>query len=534
MAGALLATCLTACARPPADDGIGPTNSPSSPGPLGTIPPVAPSSAPDLTGATPRVLDVELLGDLDRYVQDAMRRYGVPGVEIAVVQNGAIVHLASFGVREPGKPDPVTTDTRMKIGSTTKSMTTMMMGTLVDDGSMTWDTRAVDVLPWFQTGDPTRTAQITVRDLVSNATGLERRDAEMIFNAGRLDAESMVRSISTFAFDPQATFRKTFGYSNQMVAAGGYIAAQTAPGATDDLYANYVAQIQHRVFDPIGMTHTTFSLQDVRTSGNFASPTAHNLDFSPAVVPEPIEEMFRPFAPAGMAWSTAGDMARYLVTELGRGVGPDGRRVVSEANLVKTWTPQVEVGPGRSYGLGWFVTSYKGITRIGHGGDTAGYSSAVDFLPDAGIGVVVLDNLGGASIFGTAVASRLYELAYDQPAESDDAVAAAFAHLRGAFLGAFSHVQPGIDAEELDGFLGSYHNDALGDLELAVRDDKAVIDTGIFASTLGRLGGGTYIALNMPIPAATFTFGRGADGKQTLTFATNNPDEPGTWTFVRK
>src|SRR5689334_13600748 len=91
----LLATMLTACA------GRGPA--PSQP--VGTIPPPSASPSADVSGTKPRVLDPELLSKLDSYVQDAMRRYDVPGVEIGVVQDGKIVHLASFGVREFGKGD---------------------------------------------------------------------------------------------------------------------------------------------------------------------------------------------------------------------------------------------------------------------------------------------------------------------------------------------------------------------------------------------------------------------------------------------
>ena len=83
-----------------------------------------------------------------------MLRHGVPGVSIAVVQGGDVVYLNGFGVRAFGSTQPVTPDTMMMIGSVTKSMTTMLAGTLVDDGRLTWDTRLVDLLPDFAVGDP--------------------------------------------------------------------------------------------------------------------------------------------------------------------------------------------------------------------------------------------------------------------------------------------------------------------------------------------------------------------------------------------
>ena len=78
----------------------------------------------------------------------------MPGAAVAVVQNGDVVYLNGFGVKEVGSTRPVTPDTMMMIGSITKSMTTMMAGSLVDDGRLTWETRLVDLLPEFAVGDP--------------------------------------------------------------------------------------------------------------------------------------------------------------------------------------------------------------------------------------------------------------------------------------------------------------------------------------------------------------------------------------------
>ena len=83
-----------------------------------------------------------------------------------------MVYLKGFGVRELGKPEPVTPDTLMMIGSTGKTMTTMMMATLVDDGKMTWDTPAVEILPNFAVADPELSQKITMRNLVCACTGV--------------------------------------------------------------------------------------------------------------------------------------------------------------------------------------------------------------------------------------------------------------------------------------------------------------------------------------------------------------------------
>ena len=111
---------------------------------------MAPVSAQDDPG---RVTD-DMLADLAAYVQDSLIRWHIPGAAVAVVQNGEIVYAQGFGVRELGKDDPITPDTVFVMGSMTKSVTDLMLASLVDGGNIEWDTRVVDIWPDFQMADP--------------------------------------------------------------------------------------------------------------------------------------------------------------------------------------------------------------------------------------------------------------------------------------------------------------------------------------------------------------------------------------------
>src|SRR5215211_2849426 len=112
---------------------------------------------------------------------------------------------------------------------------------------------------------------------------------------------------------------------------------------------------RRRVFDAIGMPGTAFSFDRVRPTSYRTKP--QNLTLAGHAVPLPldVEDTVRPIATAGGAWSTANDMARYLITALNRGTNPEVRRVVSAQNLGRTSEPQVAVTAEQSYGLGWFV-----------------------------------------------------------------------------------------------------------------------------------------------------------------------------------
>ncbi len=188
----------------------------------------------------------------------------------------------------------------------------------------------------------------------------------------------------------------------QVCSAGCQLACQDRGQFSADSCDDRSCVLQRRVFDPIGMSHTTFSFDRVQADPDYAVPHGRNMDgkYIPLALDQ--EKVLMSVAPAGASWSNVQDMARYLITQLNRGVAPAGNRVVSAENLQVTWQPGVEVAPGVYYGLGWGVGSYKGVRLLDHTGGTAGFSSDLSFLPDANLGVVVLTNAGV-----TAAAVRL-------------------------------------------------------------------------------------------------------------------------------
>jgi CubicO group peptidase (beta-lactamase class C family) len=369
------------------------------------------------------------------------------------------------------------------MGSTGKSLTTMLMATLVDDDRMAWDTPAVEILPDFAVNDPELSNRITVRNLVCACTGVPRRDLELIFNAHQLSAEDVVASLRTFDFFTD--FGEAFQYSNQMVATGGYVAGAAAAGAPPaDLMAAYTHALEERVLGPMGLISTTLSFTEVEASDNYAIPHAASFDLSYSPFPLEIETLLNPVAPAGAHWTTLQDMARYLITELNEGIAPDGVRVVSAENLRVTWEPQVAVDAETSYGLGWFVGEYKGQPLIHHGGNTFGYTSDFAFLPDAGIGIAVLTNAQGSNLFNEGVRVRLFELIFAQEPEADAQLAFVYEQMAEANQEVFDRLLPAVDPAAVESHLGRYRNEALGEVSLTLEDADLYLDAGEFRTRL--------------------------------------------------
>src|SRR5262249_8183774 len=155
----------------------------------------------------------------------------------------------------------------------TKSLTTLMMSKLVDEGKFTWDTPATQVLPSFALGDADVTKKVMMRHTVCACAGLPRQDLEFIFEYANATPKQRVESMK--GMKPTTGFGETFQYSNTMVATGGYVAAHAAE-KSKKLGPAYDGVMQSRVFGPIGMKSTTLDFE-VAKAHEHATPHQQDL-----------------------------------------------------------------------------------------------------------------------------------------------------------------------------------------------------------------------------------------------------------------
>ena len=329
---------------------------------------------------------------LDAAVERSMKAWRVPGVALAVVQNDKVVYLKGYGVRELGKPAPVTPDTQFAIASTTKAFTTAALAILADDGKVQWDDLVRKHLPYFRLSDPLADRNVTLRDLVSHRTGLSRHD--LLWSGSPWQREEIVRRIG---FVPLTEpFRSKYQYQNIMfIAAGEAIAAASGQSWEDFLRA--------RVLMPLGMKNTNFRIDDAQRALDHSS--VHIRDGANGAVKVSTWSNVDNVGAAGCINSSVRDLANWVRLQLARG-SFEGRRIVSEKNLVETHTPQTvirlegitgELNPETaqmSYGLGWTVSDYRGQHIVSHAGSLKGYRSQVALLPKKNTGMVILSNLG--------------------------------------------------------------------------------------------------------------------------------------------
>ncbi|HKY92606.1 MAG TPA: serine hydrolase domain-containing protein [Nevskiaceae bacterium] len=425
-------------------------------------------------------LDARRQQVLRDFLAVGMEKLKVPGVGYSLIENGKVIHEGGIGVRERGKPESVDADTRFLAASNTKALVTLLLGTLVDEKKLRWDQPVVEAYPAFKLGDAATTASVKVRHLICACTGLPRQDLEWLFEFADVTPARAMEILATM--QPTTGFGELFQYSNPMAAAAGYIGGHLVL-PDKELGAAFDQSMQRRVFDPLGMTRTTFDFA-VATQGNWARP--HDVDIDGVLVNgrNDLNYSIVPVRPAGGVWTTAHDLSRYVMMELGRGQLPGSRRLVSEAVIEERVRPNVLVAEDFTYGMGLMVDRTWGIPIVSHGGDMAGFHSDMIWLPDHGIGATILTNGEHGYALRRPFLRKLLEVLFDGRPEADaqlDARARALGEDRRV---ARKRLVVPADPKAVAALAPRYRNDVLGDVGI-VRSGQAVeVDIGEWRSAV--------------------------------------------------
>jgi CubicO group peptidase (beta-lactamase class C family) len=408
---------------------------------------------------------------LDSLIAEGMTQTGVPGTAVAVVYNDEVVYEHGFGVRELGKPEPITPETVFQLASLSKPISSTVVAALVGDGTTTWDATISSLDPGFALSDPYVGDQVTIRDMLSHRSGLPAYSGDPLIWDFGYDRNECLRRLRFY--DQATPLRTTWAYNNLAFSAGAYAAARAANHAWEDL-------AEARLFAPLGMRSTSYRFADFGRRENRAAP--HYRTASGTWAPGHLD-VDDAAAPAGGVSSNLRDLTQWLRLQLAAGTFA-GQPVVASDPLRETHRPQIVLGaPGPGawftsfYGLGWFV-SYddRGRVLLSHGGDFSSYNTLATLLPAAGLGIVVLCN-GWPGALRTAIPQAFVEMVTQGEPSQDwvRAIETATATAVASQLETsppFPQGEPPADALPplpLDAYTGTYTNPTYG--EVTVRED---------------------------------------------------------------
>ncbi len=319
-----------------------------------------------------------------QFVEQKMKDWKVPGAAIAVVKDDKVVFSEGFGYRNIEKSLKVTPETVFAIGSATKPFTTASMGLLVNEGRLDWDSPVKNYLPTFKLYDSVATEQSTPRDLASHRTGLSRHD--LMWYSSPFTRTEIIDRLQYL--EPNQGFRSVWQYQNLMYMVAGFMVGKIAG-------MSWEAFVRERLFYPLKMENSSFSVDEVQKGLNYATPYKEHESNLRSVPFRNIDEI----GPAGSINSTVVDMVKWISLHLNKGKVA-GKPILKEETVSTLHTshsvcagllPSREM-PLCNYGLGWFIEPYRGYEMLHHGGNIDGFSAHTTFMPYEKIGIVILTN----------------------------------------------------------------------------------------------------------------------------------------------
>ena len=331
---------------------------------------------PDLRGAIERV---------DALAAAELAQDNVGSITIGVVSGGKLVWTKSYGYADTEKKLPATKDTVYPVGSITKQLTALMLLQLVERGKVRLSDPVEKYLPEVS-GLRNRFAgapPITLVQLATHTSGLDREpdDEQMLHIKGPVSEweKKLIATIPLTRFINEPGTR--YSYSNVGYAILG-LALGRAAGEP------YVEYIQKHILKPLGMSRTTFTL-DERMKENRAKGFLIENGKVDADEPERQERDGRGWrVPSGGLYSTVEDLARFVAFESGEeNTTVLGRKTLA-GNFERVGSAYSDFTYG--YGVGFQVRRRGDLVATGHDGVLAGYQCSSWIDPKTRLGVVTL------------------------------------------------------------------------------------------------------------------------------------------------
>jgi len=355
--------------------------------------------------------DARLAG-LDTTFNRILNEWKCAGFAVAVVEKDKIIYAKGFGYADVDAKRPVTEHTQFAAGSCTKPFTCTALGLLRAENKIDFNLSVREYLPQLKFYNDELNKNITVRDLMCHRTGLPRHDnAWALFSTHSVD--TLLQRVQYL--EPNYGLREKWQYNNLMFAAQGKI-VETLSGK------EYRAFVRERIFQPLGMKDVNFSIDSMALIPDRS--LCYTVSEDDKIIPLDYVNLDVMSAVGGINTSVS-EMAKWVMLWANNGVY-QGKRLlpldyvreaIGSQMVVRDAAPAAN-NPAlhfENYGLGWFLSSYRGHYRVEHGGNISGFSANTCFFPTDGIGIVVFCNQAVSrvpSVVRNIISDRMLGLPY--------------------------------------------------------------------------------------------------------------------------
>ena len=311
-----------------------------------------------------------------RLTQEKMKEFGVPGVALGILHNGA-VSIRGLGITNVEDSLPVTPHTVFPIASISKTFAATAMMRLVEQGKVDLRAPVRTYIPEFKVRDTIATRDATIHHLLTHLGGWEGQ-----VSGPDRGSETLASFLTTITDLMQvAPPGAAWSYNNAGFSIAGRVIEKVTGRSINQA-------IRDLVFQPLGLEHAGTTAGDFIVN-RFAAGHATR-DGKPS--------LNRPFSPsvsvtAGGVGLCMTDLMAYARFHLGDGTAPNGDRVLKRESLELMRTPQArKQSNDDDIGLGWHLRTVGTVRSASHGGTLGGHILLLEIVPERNFAIAILTN----------------------------------------------------------------------------------------------------------------------------------------------
>lgn len=424
-------------------------------------------------------------GQIDKLVEKTMATFNVPGIAVAIVKDGKVIHSKGYGLRSLNSKDKTDENTLFAIASNSKAFTSAALGILIDEGKLSWNSRVIDFIPEFRLYSPYVTEEFTIKDLLTHRSGLGLGAGDLMIwpDGSSFTLPEIIHNMRYLK--PVSSFRSKYDYDNLLYIVAGEVVSRIS-GMT---WAEFV---QKRIMEPLKMVRSAGSYDNLKDKSNVFDPHIM-VEGKLQVVPMTMNNVANA---AGGIYSSVADLSKWAIMQLNRGKYGDSQEKTLLSPVVhqELWTPQTII-PVRgkstynthfsSYGLGWGLNDVNGYKRVTHTGGLSGVVTQVTLIPDLNLGIIVLTNQQSGEAF-TSVTNSILDSYFG--ITGIDRVAENLEYLKKSQDNASkvtdeiwkvveANKVKGLSVADIGMFAGTYRDNWFGDVEISLRDGKLIFNS---------------------------------------------------------
>lgn len=351
---------------------------------------------------------------IDALVEKTLTTFDVPGIAVAIVKDGKVIHQKGYGVRSLATQQKVDEHTLFGIASNSKAFTAAALGMLIDEGKLKWTDRVTDYIPGFKMYNPYVTANFTIADLLTHRSGLGLGAGDLMIwpDSSSFSKKDIIHNLRYL--QPVSDFRTKYDYDNLLYIVAGEVVANVS-GISWEKF------IEERIMKPLQMNESAASIFRLKDKKNVIDPHAPvngklqviHIDWSETA------------NSAGGIYSSVYDMSKWAILQLNNGKYGESlkNKLFSEAVHEDMWSPHTIIDVrGKNtynthfsgYGYGWFLKDEKGYKIATHTGGLAGIVTQVTLIPEMKLGIIVLTNQQSGAAF-TAITNTIKDSYFGMP-----------------------------------------------------------------------------------------------------------------------